>query len=303
MSELKPLLLKKEGHQKPQVGIFLSGSGTNAERVLACLAALPEAPVKVTALVTDAPETSRARELGERFGVPVVASDIRKFYEAHGERRVSIATPRGQEIRRLWTDELRTLIAPYEFDFAVFAGFVPLTNLTEDFPCLNVHPGDLTYLVHGERMLVGLHTIPIERAILAGLDYLRSSVIIAQAYTGKGGEMDSGPVLGVSGEVPLELQGKKIEQLQEVFAQRPSQRPKGGYGDILEEVAKANQESLKVHGDWVVLPRVVMDYADGRYALDDEGKLWYLAGKTWLPVETVEYAEDGTRIMRLRTDN
>ena len=168
MSELKPLLTMNERHRKPQVGIFLSGSGTNAERVLDCLAHLDDPPVAVTALVTDAPETSRAHELGQRFGIPVVASDIRRFYEQHGERRVSIATPSGQEVRQLWTDGLRRLIEPCEFDFAVFAGFVPLTNLTEDFPCLNVHPGDLTYTENGRRLLVGLHTIPIERAIATG---------------------------------------------------------------------------------------------------------------------------------------
>ena len=302
MSELKPLLTMNERHRKPQVGIFLSGSGTNAERVLDCLAHLDDPPVAVTALVTDAPETSRAHELGQRFGIPVVASDIRRFYEQHGERRVSIATPSGQEVRQLWTDGLRRLIEPCEFDFAVFAGFVPLTNLTEDFPCLNVHPGDLTYTENGRRLLVGLHTIPIERAILAGLGYLRSSVIIAQAYTGKGGEMDSGPVLGVSGQVPIDLRGHAPEELRDAFAQRPAQRPKGGYADALELVAKANQEALKIHGDWVVLPRVVMDYAAGRYALDQQGLLHYRDGDgdRWLPVETVVYQEDGARQPRVR---
>lgn len=294
MSEPKSLFTATK-HSKPHVGIFLSGSGTNAEHVLEYLTGLPECPVDVKALVTDAPETSRARELGRRFGIPVVESDIRQYYFARGEKRVSIATERGQEIRQEWTDGLRAMIAEYEFDFAIFAGFVPLTNLTRDFPCLNVHPGDLTYLSGGRRVLVGLHTVPIERAILAGLGYMRSSVIVAQTYTGQGGEMDSGPVLGISGEVPLDLQGKQVEAMLEDQRKRPLVRPKGGFGDTLEEVAKANQEALKIHGDWVVLPKVVVDYAAGRYALDEAGKLYYRIGAKWHPIETVIYYENGQK--------
>ena len=294
MSEPVPLF-ESSKHAKPHVGIFMSGSGTNAEHVLEYLNGLPEMPVEVKALVTDAPETSRAIELGKHFSIPVIASDIRKYYHDRGESRVSIATPRGQEIRQEWTDGLREMMRPCELDFAIFAGFVPLTNLTSDFPCLNVHPGDLTYTVDGRRLLVGLHTVPIERAILAGLSYMRSSVIIAQTYTGRGGEMDSGPILGISGEVPLNLQGFSTEHLLENQQHRPALRPKGGYDDDLEHIAQANQEQLKIHGDWVVLPKVVTDYAAGRYALDDANNLYYRIGSSWRPIETVVYHEDGRK--------
>ena len=294
MADPKPLFNSTK-HTKPHVGIFLSGSGTNAEHVLEYLSKLEDCPVLVKALVTDAPETSRAKELGQKFNIPVVSSDIRKFYEACGESRVSIMTPRGQEVRQQWTDDLRKKIAKYEFDFAIFAGFVPLTNLTQDFPCLNVHPGDLTYLSNGRRVLVGLHTVPIERAILCGLKYMRSSVIVAQTYTGRGGEMDSGPILGISGEVQIDFQGYDVDTLLQDQRKRPSVRPKGGYGDALETVAKVNQSMLKEHGDWVVLPKVVVDYADGRFALDDDGGLYYRIGEKWRRVETVIYHENGQK--------
>ena len=45
----------------------------------------------------------------------------------------------------------------------------------------------------------------IERAILEGLDELRSSVIVALPYTGSGGDMDNGPILGLSPAVPVTL--------------------------------------------------------------------------------------------------
>ncbi|MFA5206219.1 MAG: hypothetical protein WC708_17620, partial [Lentisphaeria bacterium] len=146
---VRPILTGAAG-AKPRAAIFLSGGGSNAERLLAGLAAAPaDTPWTAAALVTDAPETSRARELGARFNVPVVAEDIRAFYRAHGETRVSLATPKGRELRTAWTGRLRAALQPLAPDFGVLAGFVPLCNITGDFPCLNVHPGDLTYLKDG----------------------------------------------------------------------------------------------------------------------------------------------------------
>ena len=229
-----------------RLAIFMSGSGTNAEQVIRRIRDNGEDnPVEIVALVTDAPDTSRTRELGGKYSLNVVANDIRDFYRKHGETRVSIRTPAGRELRQQWTDSLRKQLEPLRIDFAVFAGFVPLTNITADFPCLNVHPGDLTYLKDGSRYLVGLHTVPIERALLQGLEALRSSVIIAVPYTGAGEDMDSGPILGISSPVPVELAGTALQQLQQCADKRPAKRPKGGYGDKLEEIAKLNQENLK----------------------------------------------------------
>jgi folate-dependent phosphoribosylglycinamide formyltransferase PurN len=297
MPAVRPLLPIPTGSTS-RFALFLSGSGTNAEKVLDHLAALGSNGVcQAAALVTDAPETSRARELGAIYGLPVIEHDIRAYYAARGETRVSIATPRGQEIRQEWTNELRAKLADVAIDFGVFAGFVPLTNLTADFPCLNVHPGDLTYRKDGGRWLVGLHTVPIERAILEGLDCLRTSVIQALPYTGKGDDMDNGPILGLSPEVDIDLAGTPLEELAACFANRPPKRPKGGYGDRLEELAQQNQERLKVGGDWVVLPRVVVDFGHGRFGLDASGQLHYRMGSNWHPIETVVYDTTGKEVV------
>ncbi|HQL08865.1 MAG TPA: hypothetical protein PLE35_04640 [Lentisphaeria bacterium] len=292
MPDITPLLPPSQ-NRKPHTAIFLSGSGSNAEEIIKVLQALDSAPLELKALVTDAPKTSRAVELGKNYKLPVIGVDIREFYAQHGESRVSIATPKGQAVRKAWTDEVRRQIAPLQLDFAIFAGFVPLTNLTEDFPCLNVHPGDLTYLKNGERLLVGLHTVPIERAILEGLHSLRSSVIIALPYTGKGAEMDNGPVLGISGEVPVDLDGVSHAALLADMRKRPSLRPRGGFGDRLEAVAKKNQENLKRGGDWVVFPRVVIDYAEGRFGMAENDQLMYLIGDKWHAIKTVIYHQSG----------
>lgn len=286
------MLLSPLAGQRPHAAIFLSGTGSNAEQILRRNQELvsqgKEIPYDLQVLVTDAPETSRARELGKIYSIPVIEEDIRAFYLAHGEERVSVRTPKAQELRNRWSDRLREKLRPYAINFAVFAGFVPLTNLTADFPCLNVHPGDLTYLKDGRRYLVGLHQLPVELAILEGLETMRSSVILARPYTGKGEDMDNGPLLGISPEVPINLHGAKLEELRAIAAARPEKRPAGGYKDRLADLAALNLERLKRGGDWKVLPGVVRDFAKGCYALSDENQLFYRIGGKFHPVETVQ---------------
>ncbi len=302
--ELKSLLPSGKPEEQARTAIFLSGSGSNAEEILRRWmednAAGRKTTFTVACLVTDAPETSRARELGRLFHLPVVEEDIRKFYHDRGETRVSIATPRGQQIREEWTDALRQKLAPYAVSFGIFAGFVPLTNLTADLPCLNVHPGDLTYRKNGLRHLVGLHEIPVERAILDGLDYLRSSVILATPVSGKGDDMDGGPLLGISQPMPMEVTETQLEEFRALAAARPERRPVGGFRDALEEFASARQNDLKKAGDWVVFYPVIRDFAADRFYVDKAGQLYFRQGTgKFLPIQTVQYAEDGSRELLL----
>jgi folate-dependent phosphoribosylglycinamide formyltransferase PurN len=278
----------------PRAAIFVSGTGTNAEKILDHLQACPECPVDIVALVTDRPETSRAQAIAATYDLPLIANDIRAFYRAHGERRISLATPAGRDLRERWTAALQEDLAPCDLDFGIFAGFVPLTNLTAALPCLNVHPGDLTVQHNGARHLVGLHTVPAERAILLGLDSMRTSVIVAEPYTAGGGDMDSGPILGISDPVPIDLHGHSPDKLAATAARRPARRPVGGYRDVLEEVADANLELLKHLGDWTVFPPVVADFARGRFALDAAGELHYCVDQSATAVTTVTYHRDGT---------
>lgn len=297
---VKPLLTKSAREDEPaRVVLFLSGHGSNAEKILELQQARENPAFEVVALVTDAPpERSRARHLAEHFAVPVVENDIRAFYRDQGLTRVTLRTEEGRVAREAWTDAVRKQLAPYAPDFGVLAGFVPLTNLVGDFPCLNVHPGDLTYIKDGARYLVGLHTLPVERAILEGLDSLRSSVILAEPYAGDGGNMDSGPLLGLSPCVPVDLQGRSLEALADCLHKRPEKRPKGGFGDDLERVANHNLTQLKEKGDWVVLPPVVADFADGRFGLDADGALQYRGrSDQWFPIHTVEYVADGKELV------
>ncbi|OGV53466.1 MAG: hypothetical protein A2X45_24335 [Lentisphaerae bacterium GWF2_50_93] len=276
---------------KPSAAIFMSGSGSNAEKLLESIGSTGTPSWRASLIFTDAPMKSRAAEIAAKFKVPFLSLDILEFYRKRGESKVSLATENGRGIREEWTGEIRKLIVHHEVDFGILAGFVPLTNITSDFPCLNVHPGDLTVEENGRRILVGLHTVPIETAIIRGYDSLRSSVIVAQTYTGRGGEMDSGPIIGVSSKVKIDLKNVGIDEILGVYRARPAQRPVGGYRDLLEEIAKHNQELLKRDGDWTVFPSAVRDFASGKFSYDENGSLFYSAENGWKKIKTVEYGK------------
>lgn len=273
----------------------MSGSGTNAEKVLEYIAKQDKKAWIPSAIVTDAPQKSRAAEIALKYNIPIIEHDIKRFYREKGEKRVSLLTETGRKIRQEWTQELRKMLFPFQIDFGVLAGFIPLTNITADFPCLNVHPGDLTIEREGKRLLVGLHTLPIETAIINEIKELRSSVIIAQAYTGKGGEMDTGPILGISTPVQIDFMGYSLHELKAAAEKRPLQRPVGGYKDILESVAKHNQECVKQQGDWIVLPRVVNDFALNKFAVDEKNKLYYRQKSEWIAINTIVYGKNSIK--------
>lgn len=277
--------------ERPRAAIFLSGNGSDTEKILSDFAEhkasrhwTPEL------LVTDRPKTSRAAEIARKYGLPLVEHGIAAFYRSHGSEKVTIATPEGRRIRELWTAALLEKLRPFDLDFAVLAGFITLTNIAAVLPCLNVHPGDLTYEKDGRRLLTGLHTVPVELAILEGLDYLRCSVILVRPFSGKAEEVDSGHILGISEKMPLDLQGHSLEELRAIFRSRTHGHFHGANRDLLFDLACHNQELLKPAGDHVVYHRVIDDFAAGSFSESDSGTLLYRGD----PVKTVEYRADGT---------
>ena len=284
---IKNLLEQNNQNKIPHGAIFMSGSGTNAEKVLDFHKKTSGEWLPVL-IITDDPERSRAAEIATAWDLPLVELSIREFYRQHGEDKISLASENGRRIRKLWTDALREKIAPFKIDFGILAGFMPLSNITGDFPCLNVHPGDLTVERNGQRIFVGLHAVPTELAIINDFKAIRSSVIIAQSYTGQGSEMDTGPILGISPEMQLDLQGFTHSQLLEIYNNRSAKKPLGGWKDSLSKIASANQERLKEKGDWVVFPQVVNDFAIGKFAIEDND-LYYKKENTWTKVKTIEY--------------
>ncbi len=270
-----------------RAAIFMSGSGDNAKRLLETRSGAWTAE----AIVTDYPDRSNAKTIAEHFNIPLITVPIRQFYADHGLKSTSLATEQGREVRNLWTAEIRQRLTPFSIEFGLLAGFVSLCNISSDFPCLNVHPGDLTFELNGQRHLTGLHSIPIERALLAGLPYLRSSVIATMPYH-SAKDIDAGPVLGVSLPIPVNTDGISVEELRSIVALRPARKPASGWGDVLSELADAHQQRLKLEGDLQIYPRIADDFANGKFKMHN--KTLYYDG---YPVKTVEYASEGVNLI------
>ena len=90
--------------------IFISGSGTNAENILNLASKNRDLHWKPTVIITDAPLKSKAKEIAEKYKIPFIEHDIKQFYNNNGEKRVSILTDKGREIRKNWTDKLRNML-------------------------------------------------------------------------------------------------------------------------------------------------------------------------------------------------
>ena len=291
--KLKPLFEVPAG-RKARLALFLSGTGSNAIKILE-RAAAPACPYEIAVLVTDNPEKSIARTLAEKYSLPLVEHDIRAFYQQHGEETIALTSPRRCELRDKWSDELYEKIKPFQVDAGILAGFIPLSNIVGKLTCLNVHPGDLTVVKNGVRVLAGLHYRPVENAILMGHQGLRSSVIVAQNYQGNGkNEVDSGPILGISAPVKIELDGFSIAELQEISDKRGAPPHK----DELRRLADKNVEKLKLEGDHVVFPAVIEHFVRGDYALGDDGLYFKRSDGCFIPVETIEFFPDGSEIPR-----
>lgn len=285
------ILFPEHDEKNPvRAAVLMSGSGSNAEALLRYCRENPSA-FSVELIATDTPG-SRAAEIARMNDLPCELADIRRFYASHGEENIRLDTPRKQTLRQMWSEQLYQQIDRHRIDLILLAGFIPLTNLTEKFPCLNVHPGDLTVTdAQGRRPYAGLHYRPVEDAICNGEKYVRSSVILAQPYNGSGKEeMDTGPVIGVSQPIPVDVS----PEMREIFIEMRKQRPAGRVpNDPLREKARQCVEEMKCGGDHLIFPRAADDFARGRFACDDNGGLFYKTDREYLPVVSVEYSQNG----------
>lgn len=289
------LLFQKHDENTPaRSAVLLSGTGSNAEALIRHCRR-NKCAFSVDVLVTDNPR-SRAKELAQQYNIPLIELDIYKFYADRGEESIKLDSPRRQEIRQEWSECLYRNLEPLGIELVLLAGFVPLTGLTAMLPCLNVHPGDLTITDDsGRRPYAGLHYRPVEDAICDGRAATRSSVIVAQPYSGNGtDEMDSGPVIGVSVEIPFDLAPETAQSLAEIRKKRiPGKRP----DDILRRTAARVVEKMKVCGDHIVFAAAADDFARGKFACDEKGTLFFHGSSGFTEVLSVEYSSSGKKLL------
>lgn len=292
---MKPLFPEHNESNPARSAVLLSGTGSNAEAVIR-YCRQHKCAFSVEVLVTDNP-ASRAAELSGTYNIPLIELDIRKFYAERGEECITLDTPRRQELRDLWSRELFARLSPYDIELVLLAGFIPLTSLTGMLPCLNVHPGDLTVTdEQGKRIYAGLHYRPVEDAFCNGQSFVRSSVIVAQPYSGNGKkEMDSGPVIGISEKIFIDPSPETPETLSELRRRRtPGKRP----DDILRKKAAACIEEMKVRGDHVIFAAAADDFSRGKFFCDENGGLFFKENSTFTGISSVEYTPNGKSLLK-----
>jgi len=251
---LVPIFDPKAAGRPMRVAGFMSGSGTNILRLLEREKLLKArdgvSPFEVVFIFSDRSDGSCYGEsIACDTGIPYMSYDIRTFHRLRGLKR-TVSTPEGLEVRREFDKSAATLVRAFEVDVIALGGYMSYLTLHR---CINVHPADLSILsAKGKRKYVGDNAVV--DAIIAGEKLLRSSTI----WTDRG--LDTGPILMVSDPVKVQLP----EPIESLVADR----------DKLLRVAEEHQNKLKEIGDWKIFPITIEMIARGRFALDDEERVY-----------------------------
>lgn len=243
-----------------RVACFISGSGTNARRIIERSleegsryeVALIFTDVRDDRLRKNGEKRCRAKDIAHEYGISYECEDIRDYYRERGVKRTDLSLR--PEFDRLVVEK----VAPHGIDIVALAGYMSITTrpLLDAYQgrMVNVHPSDLSIMEGDERKYVGIHVV--RDAILAGERVLRASTHVVRE------KVDHGEILVVSEPVPVSLpEGVVLEEL----AQDKS---------LLGNVVDDHQELLKERGDWVTFPMTIQMIAEGRFALDGEGNVY-----------------------------
>jgi folate-dependent phosphoribosylglycinamide formyltransferase PurN len=244
---------KREGRSM-RVAAFMSGSGTNIKKLIDLEKRLRakegESPFNVIFIFSDRSDGQCAGEkIALDNGLPYFSYDIRAFHTLRGLKR-TVQTPEGLKNRRDYDRVARRLIEAFDIHVIALGGYMSYTTLDR---CVNVHPADLSLVSRdGRRKYVGDNAV--YDAIAAGETLLRASTL----WTDQG--VDTGPLLMVSEALPVELP-EPIEDLQQDQSR-------------LAKIADQHQERLKAVGDWKIFPRTIEMIARGRFALDEQARVY-----------------------------
>ena len=254
------LIYAPKGDAQMQVACFVSGSGSNARRIIE-RSLEANSLYEVSLIFTDVRDDRlwrsgekrcRAKDLSDEYGISYECEDIRDFYKERGVRRTDLSLR--PEFDRLVVEK----VAPHGVDLIALAGYMSITTrpLLEAYEgrMMNVHPADLSIMEGNERKYVGIHVV--RDVILAGELTLRASTHVVRE------KVDHGEILVVSEPVPVRLpEGVILEEL--VQDQK-----------LLRVIVNEHQDRLKERGDWVIFPLTIQMIAEGRFALDGEGNVY-----------------------------
>ncbi len=257
-------IYRPEPGQTMRVACFMSGSGTNARKIIersqtygaSFKVELIFTDVKDGTLGRDGVKACRALDIAKEFGIEYECVDIMDFYKSRGQ-----TSKRDLSLRPDFDRLVVDAIEGHNVDLIALAGYMSITTkpLLDRYEgrIVNVHPADLSLMVGGERKYVGVNTV--RDAILGGEKVLRATTHIVRE------KVDHGEILVLSRPVEVRLPGGvTLERLRDDR-------------ELLKTVVEEHQDRLKREGDWEIYPLTVQMISEGRFALD-KGVV-YLDGK------------------------
>ena len=252
--KLTPLHNPKDG--KLRIAGLMSGSGSNLRKIVEHERELVNSPYEVCCIFSD-DSTSKAAAIGAEFDLPVIYRDVFAFHKAKD------MPLKNMEVREEFDVETVRVLDLYGAQCAAFAGYMRIATekLTKSFISVNVHPGDLSVVDGSVRKYTGDNAV--EKAIRDGAKELRSSTILLESAVTDGKinslKVDCGRIFMISQslEVQLDVDIGMLEK------------------GKLKEIIDKHQSKLKEVGDWKIFPLTLQYLAEGRYAKDEKGNLYF----------------------------
>lgn len=174
----------KRCQRSPRIAILMSGTGSNARKILESWRQYPN--FDFVAIATDRP-TFHAATIAREYGLHYV------LVEQWGQIPFD---------RKAFFDTLSAYLRKLRINFLIYAGFLKIApkNFLTEFPGINIHPADLTIVTKkGTPKYTGISTVSY--AVNAGESYIASTVHVVEET------VDNGIVIAVSKHVPLLIQG------------------------------------------------------------------------------------------------
>ncbi len=265
MADLTRLWTPDEERIVPNVAIALSGSGSNAVRIIGYeiekLEQTGDAPYHVAFLFSDNPTSNCAQIVAhfkEKHGFKLenFIFDIKEFYRRRGKPL------RDLEVRREYDEVVNDIYDELGIDFEVLAGYMKaVTDIRTDARLvINVHPADLRKVDEsGNRKYTGANAVRL--AILDGATELRSSVHVVEYDSIDTTHLvDKGALIGVSsGFVPVVLPTGFAYDVPEWVSAN---------SQLVDKISEEHQGRLKLVGDLKVYPASLEFIATQNVSID-----------------------------------
>jgi len=234
---------------------FMSGSGTNLRKILE--ASFQDGRCRVVMIFSDRSD-SKAVEIGKDFDIPVFVRDIRGFYAKRGK------SLRDLVVREEFDRETVKALSSYEVDVVAYAGYMSIATqpLIDAFLGVNVHPADLSIMNRDKRKYTGDHAV--RDAVKSGEKQLRASTHLIEE------KVDYGRILMIS--APLSV---PYDEIRSRLLSKDPETLNALERNMINDFVKEQQNLLKEKGDWIIFPKTLEYLAEGRYAQDGQGSLYF----------------------------